>query len=172
MQNKILKHLKLNFLKLAVLCLTIFSIPYIKADSTPACPTSFFLPRSQGANTARELVGWQEFIYKDTCNFYLTTDLVFEYQQIARYIFGSDKLTFRGSQVVDPINDLDFCLTSTTPATCFNSYCPLIADYFGLPTDYLQTINICPSIKNFILDFELFMGLDRLTKGLYFQNLI
>ncbi len=170
MQNKFLRFLNL-FLIIAIN----FSLFNLKADTTPLHPTSIFVPRSQGANTARELVGWQEFIYKDTCNFYVTTDLAFEYQQtfkdqrIAKYIFGSNKLTFMGSQVPNQFTGTDFCYTTTTNRSCANLCCPLIADYFGLPTDYKQTINICPSIENIIWDFEMFMGLDKITKGLYFR---
>ena len=59
-----------------------------------------------GANTARELAGWEEFIYQfDVGEYYLTTGHVLGYShslhadRIARAFFGDSVLHFVGSQV-------------------------------------------------------------------------
>lgn len=114
--------------------------------------------RSQGANTARELVGWQWELNKpEMCENYGSAYLAFEYQrsfksdEIAQALFGSSVLTFEGSQVTD-----------RTP-------CALLADNFGLPTDFQGSIFFNPRIENFIVDLGFYMGLDCWYQGLYIR---
>ena len=47
------------------------------------------------------------------------------------------------------------------PAGC------LLADYFYLPTDFRSEVTFKPEIKNTILDFDLYGGLDEWYEGLY-----
>ena len=112
--------------------------------------------RSQGANTARELVGWQwEINRPDMCENYGATYLAFEYQrsfkecEIAEALFGSPTLCFAGSSVED-----------RQPGE-------LLADNFGLPTDFRGSITFNPRIENYIVDFGLYVGLDYYLEGLY-----
>ncbi len=112
--------------------------------------------RSQGANTARELVGWQWDINKpEMCENYGAAYVAFEYQrsfkdkQIAQALFGSSKLSFAGSQVTDRAPN------------------ELLADYFGLPTDFRGSIFFHPRVENFIVDLGFYMGLDCWMQGLY-----
>jgi len=46
--------------------------------------------------------------------------------------------------------------------------CDWLADYFGLPTDFKSCVTFEPRIQNFILDFNLFVGLEC-CPGLYFR---
>ena len=114
--------------------------------------------RSQGANTARELVGWQWELNKpEMCDNYGSAYLAFEYQRsfkpnrIAEALFGSNRLFFAGSQVTD------------------RSANELIADYFGLPTDFRGSILFQPRIENFIVDLGFYIGLDSWVQGMYLR---
>ena len=44
-----------------------------------------------------------------------------------------------------------------------------LADYFGLPSDFQSTIRLAPSIKNVIVDFSFYWGLDNCYEGMYFR---
>lgn len=120
-------------------------------------PRSIFVPRSQGSNTAKDLVGWLDLIYAfRNCN-YITTAHSCEYTQsfrdyrIAQYLFGSCNLNFAGSQIKD------------------RSRCQLIADYFGLSPKYQGVLRFNPMIENFILQNQVFFGLNNILCGLYFR---
>lgn len=43
------------------------------------------------------------------------------------------------------------------------------ADYFYLPTTFDGSISFKPSIRNFNLDFDLYVGLDKWVEGMYFR---
>ena len=112
--------------------------------------------RSQGANTARELVGWQWELNKpEMCENYGSAYCAFEYQrsfkphQIAKMLFGTSNLCFEGSAITD------------------RNPCALLADNFGLPTDFQGCIHLSPRLENFIVDFGFYMGLDCWYQGLY-----
>jgi hypothetical protein len=114
--------------------------------------------RSQGANTARELVGWQHAInLPDMCQSYGAMYLAFEYQRtfrpcrLAESIFGTQTLKFQGSGVENRDEDA------------------LVADYFGLPSTYNQNLSLCPRIENFIVDLGLYFGLDQWVQGGFFR---
>lgn len=114
------------------------------------CGSTTFIPRSQGANVVRELIGWQNQIYQPfLCQNYASAAIAFEYtrsfrsSRIAQRLFCTDCLTFSGSQVTSRVNGQD-----------------IIADHFGLPTDFKGTLSIKPRIENYILDFNFFFGLD------------
>lgn len=132
-------------------------------DSCPAncnvfCnrPRSIFTIRSQGSNTARELVGWEGFIYAFRPNEnFITTSNTIEYTQsfrpysIARILFGGCTLNFAGSQITD------------------RTSCQLIADYFGLSPDFQGELRVNPIIENVIFDNQIFFGLNAISCGLY-----
>jgi hypothetical protein len=44
----------------------------------------------------------------------------------------------------------------------------LLADYFGLPTDFVSTLNFNPRIINTIGDYQMYLRLDRWASGLWF----
>ena len=119
-------------------------------------PLSVFIPRSQGANTARELAGWEEFIHQwDVGGYYLTTGTVLGYshslhpERIARLLFGDSVLHFAGSQVEN------------------RPRCALLADNFGLSTHFQGSVHFQPTIENIIFDNQFFIGLDPWLCGLY-----
>lgn len=72
--------------------------------------------------------------------------------RLAKYLFGTDKLSFLGSK-----------------ATRTRTACDLLADNFGLATDLDASIRFEPRIQNHIFDFQLYVGLNELCNGLYFQ---
>ena len=116
-----------------------------------------FIPRSQGANTARELVGWQRELYKNYGENYAALAAVGEYTRsmhtapIARKLFNTTCLTFAGSAVPNRTSN------------------DVLADYFGLPVDFKGTLAIKPRIENYIIDLELYFGLDELMNGLFLR---
>lgn len=142
-----MKHL-LGRLQLLIFLITPISFSFAKHITT-------FIPRSQGANTARELVGWQRELYQCYDENYAALAAVGEYtrsmhtEPIARDLFTSTCLTFAGSDV------------ATRQPT------DILADYFGLATDFVGTLSIKPRIENYIIDLELYFGLDEWIDGLF-----
>jgi hypothetical protein len=130
--------------------------------STDACTFSsgrtFFSPRSQSVNAARELVGWYWSINRYAVDdFYGSLSGTFEYTQtfqarhIARYFFGTDILNFTGSRVPN------------------RSPNDILADYFGLPTDFNSVVLFSPSAQDALLDIDWYCGLDAWYDGIYIR---
>lgn len=125
---------------------------------TPRCAGvhSVFIPRSQGSDTARELVGWQSILYGyDAANSWAMNQ-VLEYSRsyrpdlITYYLFNRfDKLDFAGSLVEG------------------RTKCDLIADYFGLAPDYQGSLFLEPRIENIYFDNQFFLSLEKIACGLY-----
>jgi len=124
----------------------------VNASSTtdmvwPLQGKSFFSPRSQSVNAARDVLGWHPFINKnDAQGLYGAFALNPEYnhayktRRVAEYFFGTDTLNISGSTVENRgVNDV-------------------LADYFGLPTDYQSRVHICPKVQNALIDFALYLG--------------
>jgi len=144
----------------------LFSAPALWAQST-SCPTNLvccanfangFSPRSQSVNAARDLVGWQTHINRwDMDSFYGSLSVTPEYTQtyrtkrLAQCLFGSENVVFSGSRRTD------------------RKECEILADYFCLPMDFKSTLQIQPRIRNFLVDFDLFLGLDNWVEGLWFR---
>lgn len=121
-------------------------------------PSSVFIPRSQGTNTARELVGWEEFIHQfDVGDYYLTTGHVLAYyhsfrsERIARELFGETVLRFAGSKAEG------------------RDRCEILADNFGLSDTLRGRVTVHPVIENIVFDNQFFLGLDPLLCGLYLR---
>lgn len=116
-----------------------------------------FIPRSQGADTARELVGWQRELYQNYCENYSAVAVATEYTRsmntagIARHLFNTTCLTFSGSARTD---------RKTTD---------ILADYFGLAVNFHGTLAIKPRIENAIIDIEWYCGLDEWIPGLFLR---
>src|SRR5262249_9052776 len=116
----------------------------------------FFMTRSQGFNAAQELCGWQQLINKSYMDrFYGAFSIAptyihsFQASRIAQFLFGQNPMTFSGSRRSDrQPNDI-------------------LADYFGLPTDYKSFACVTPTISTFIMDLNFYLGLDDLVQGLY-----
>lgn len=117
------------------------------------------LYRSQASNTARTLAGWQTEIWRPfCCDYYGVGTFAFEYGQtfkeerIARDWFGASCLSFQGSAVNNRSDNA------------------LVADYFGLGSNYDGSICFCPRIQNFNFVWDAFVGLDPWLPGLYFRG--
>ncbi len=111
-------------------------------------PKTFFINRSPSLNAVRELAGWQKFINHAMPDrgWYTAFSIVPEYDRtthssnLADYLFGGKNFFCSGSQV-EKRGDRH-----------------ILADYFGLPSDYLSCIQIAPVITNFIMDFDWYLG--------------
>lgn len=119
---------------------------------------TFYSPRSQSVNAARELVGWYWGINRccvgeDYGSFSGTFEITksFQSRNIARYFFATDFLTFTGSRVPD------------------RSPTDILADYFGLPTDFKSNVLVRPYVENVLFDVDWFYGLDAWYKGVYLR---
>lgn len=114
---------------------------------------SFFMPRPQGINAPRELTGSHRFTdrYKAP-RFYGALAAMPGYNQsyhsdyIANALFGTDAFHISGSQVMSMNGD----------AT--RGSCDLLADYFGLSSQFQSTVEFEPSIKNLSCDFSAYAG--------------
>lgn len=121
-------------------------------------PRAIFVPRSQGANTARELSAWQVYNHRaNTCGNYFTTASTIGYsrsyrpERIARYLFGDCSLNFAGSQVAN------------------RTQCQILADYFGLSTRFQGRLEVNPVIDNIFLDNQIFISLDNIACGFFLK---
>ena len=138
---------------LGAACILVFST--IEAVTSTGHITTF-IPRSQGANTARELVGWQRDLFRCYTDNYAAIAGTIEYTRsfelcdLTRKLFSTSALTFAGSQNLDRVNGVD-----------------IVADYFGLPTNFHGTLIIKPRIENVIIDLNFFFGLDNICEGLF-----
>lgn len=119
---------------------------------------TFYAQRSQSVNAARELVGWYWGINRyDVGDYYGNFFSAFEFtrtfqaRHIADYFFGTDVLTFTGSRVPN------------------RSPNDILADYFGLPTDFSSTVLVTPRVINALIDFDWYAGLDAWCDGIYFR---
>ncbi len=126
-----------------------------KYKATPI--RTYIRPRSQGANTARELVGWQwELNRPYMCQNYGSLYVAYEYQQtydpsqITDMLFGGPTLNFAGSQVAN-----------RNPKT------DLLADYWALAQDFEGSATFKPYTRSQIVDIGFYMGLDSWMQGLY-----
>ncbi len=130
------------------------------SDDCASCSTAsvrtYFHIRSQGANTARELVGWQwDLNIPFMCCNYGAAYLAYEYQRsfdschISNALFGGKKLRFSGSLVPNRSNN------------------DLLADNFGLSRTFQGTVSFNPVIQNHIIDLGYYLGLDAWLQGAY-----
>jgi len=120
---------------------------------------TFILPRSQTVNTVRELVGWQyEINIPHNGTDYWTFSMAAEYdrlfnaQRLADYLLNGSTISVIGS-----------AYPSCQP-TCGTT---VLADYFGLPRDFKSTVLAHPALAQFLIDFDLYYGIDSLVPGLY-----
>lgn len=152
--NKILRTLVIGFLVYSNFIGAI-SVPYLNY-------------RSQGFNAARELVGWQSFInipceedYYGSLSILAEYGASFDHKNITKSLFG-DALTCSDNK-----NCLSMAIQGTKVVN--RSDRALMAENFYLPTDFSSYVTFKPSIKNFIVDFNLYLGLDHICQGIYFR---
>lgn len=149
--------------------------------------TSTALPRimvrSQSVDSARELVGWahQVNLFDVGC-LYGTFAITPEYTQsfrsnrLAQNVFGNIFNSTTGTSCTTGCfdnscdnNDCGLSFNVTGSCVANRGSCDLLADYFGLPTDFNSTITVKPRISNFLVDFDLYLGLDEWLCGLWFR---
>ena len=152
-------------------------------DSSGCVVTKCFQLRSQGRDSARKMVGTVGYTHQmhtgEENGSYAYFTITPEYSQsfkptrIGRCLFGTD-LVACGKKSGIRIQGLgvpaDDGKLDELPARNAKAW---LADYFYLPRDYDSTVNIDPEIKNFILDFDLYMDLDqcfsKCWEGLYLR---
>lgn len=116
---------------------------------------SFFSPRSQSVNAARELVGWHPYIHQCKDDTYAVVTLTPEFTQsfrnarMAFALFGTDVLSITGSMVAHR-DETD-----------------ILADYFGLSPAYESEVTFDPEIRNVIVALNAFIGFNASLPGLY-----
>jgi len=142
----------------------------------------YYSARSQSVNAARELVGagWNTNI--NICG----TDgwngvfaIAPEYTKSFRPYYISQCLFGRQycfppcpecTNACNPCNNDDLTGIKITGSQVISrGPGDWLADYFGLPTDYIGCISFEPRIENFLVDFNFYLGLDAWCNGLYFR---
>lgn len=159
-----------------------------------ACGTGgmpYFSIRSQGVNTVREMVGWEDLINQcDKDCFYGAFYVTGEYTQsfrparLASCLFGADVTSGNCStSSTSTTSTTTSCNTGcNTGSNCNSAFLTVsgsraatrgandwLADYFGLPTDFVSTISFSPRIRNFVADVGFYLGLSEWADGLWFR---
>lgn len=117
---------------------------------------TFFGTRSQATDITRSSVGLS-----------LLTN---EYQEIEGYSILSLAAYFSHSYKPGAINRalVDPCSMKFSGSRVANrGKDDILADYFGLPTDYQSHVCFEPEISNFVMDFDWFIALNSVTNGLF-----
>lgn len=135
--------------------------------------------RSQGFNAARELVGWQTTINKGCMDSsYFSFSITPEYTRsfrsncLAEYLFGDALINnCTGSNCSVNKCSNNSCSFIKIQGTQVANRDPqaLMAENFYLPTDFDGQIKIDPVISNFLVDFNLYLGMDECHPGWYFR---
>jgi len=155
--------------------------------------------RSQSENAAREIVGagWNTQINLfDKCDFYgnvsITPEFIRSFRpcRIAECLFGGfggcydcgDCCGSSCSTVCNPCGPCGPCNYNCNSCAddCYRigisgsqydnrGACDWLADYFGLPTDYKSCVTFKPQIDTFLVDFNMYFGLDEWLQGMYFR---
>lgn len=152
--------------------------PILKAGALAtmllACTSHLFANhlflRSQSVDSARELAGWAHKVNLfDQGPFYGAFAVTPEYQrsfrsyQIADSLFpGLFQQGTSNKKKCKQLRITGSCVTDRNP-------CDLLADYFGLPVDFQSSVTLNPQIENYILDLNLYVGLDEWMNGLWFR---
>jgi hypothetical protein len=150
-----------------LLLITLAHVLIVQAD----CPnTSFRVApfvqwRSEGRDTARKLVGTTShhvYLY-DMESFYGTFNITPQYDQ-----------TFNGNDLAEcyfgsSLTNCNLLTIAGTESPSLDITKSWMAENFYLPRDFKSTIHFSPRVQNFLVDFNLYVGLDEWVKGLYFR---
>lgn len=127
-------------------------------NCTNSCNTgcsTLIVTRDSHSNTAYRYL---PFAYIESeCEFNGGIALGYEFQQtfksgdMARCMFGTNVLSFKGSQVAGRAST------------------DIIADNFGLSPLFQGTLRVCPQVRNHNLKFESYWGFDNWLEGLYLR---
>jgi len=135
----------------------IISAPVCTCAYWPYWGKTFLLPRSQGVDAPRDLVGTYRFMhqYDAPCVQYgalsFTPQFMHSYKddRIAEYFFGTDCLHIAGSKIEQRARD------------------SIMADYFGLSPSFESTVWLHPTITNFVGDIGWYGQWNRLWATLH-----
>lgn len=94
--------------------------------------------RSQGVNIAQKNIGYLKDYTTNTADITVEYTRSFDNQAISTYFFGGEEVIFSGSRVEN------------------RGQCEILADYFGLPTDFKSSLTFSPRIQNVIVDFDFY----------------
>lgn len=127
--------------------------------------------RSQSVDSARELVGWTDkinYIGDEWANygvFAVTPEYTrsFKSKDIARCLFGD--AIINDTKVNCGKKGASFKVSGSQVANRGSQ--DLLADYFGLPTDFESTVTVKPTIENFLVDFNFYLGHSSRVTGLW-----
>jgi len=172
----IMKHMLKKFFGIAALLSTAIAV----ADTSTS---PYITIRSQSVDSARELVGWANDYHInlfDMCKLYGSFAVTPEYTRsfrassIANALFGNDLQTSNGVTLNN--NSALSCNSDCGRTIRISGSCATgrgefdwLGDYFGLPIDYVGGFSVKPRISNFLVDFNLYLGLDEWMEGLYFR---
>lgn len=155
--------------KLLLLLIIMYSASLL-ADCNTNCDNNirvapFVQWRSQGRDTARKLVGTTShhvYLY-DMESFYGTFNMTPQYDQS----FNNDDLLecYFGAS----LTNCNVLTIAGTHAPALDVTKDWMAENFYLPRNFKSTITFSPKVQNFLVDFNLFVGLDEWVKGLYFR---
>ena len=144
---------------LFIMCATIITQMCSAQEPTlPLRGISFFSPRAQSTNAAREIAGvhpHQDKYDMDKtygyCAFTTAYNQSVRPNRIAEALFGTDTLSISGSLVTNR-NELD-----------------ILADFFGLSTTFNSCVELIPRIQSALVIFDSYLGLDSVAKGLFLE---
>jgi hypothetical protein len=136
--------------------------------------------RSQSRNVPRKLVGTtSHHVYlHDMESFYGTFNITPQYDQtfngddIAEVFFGS---SLTGAPATNNCNSGSNNGCNNNALVISGSLVPnrapfeWMAENFYLPRDFKSTITFSPKLRDFLVDFYLYVGLDEWVKGMYFR---
>ncbi len=117
------------------------------------CGRTVFVPRAQDDNIVRR-INIEQLRWNDDCACY-SLRIIPEYTRsfrsckIAQNFFGGETLTFSGSRVTK------------------RGSRDILADYLGLPSDFISKVSFSPLIQNFLIDFGLKINLDWWHKDFF-----
>lgn len=146
----------------ALFVASLFSATIIVSSDTlqnqPLNGVSFFSPRSQSMNGARRIAGMHPYIYQDNlCDNFTLFSITPVYgkstwpRHLAEAMFGRETVFVAGSYVENR-GEFD-----------------ILADYFGLSPQFSSELRLSPFIRNFLVEPDLYIGLDGWCPGLYFR---
>lgn len=128
-------------------------------DCASEAGRGYTLLRSQNDNLARQMAGFVTLIDRpDVGQMYGAGYVAYEYQRsfrnrrLVRSTFGTDTLLFQGSAV-----------PGVRPPTAF------VAEYFGLPSTFVGSVNLCPRIENHIVELGGYFNFSECPEGGYFK---
>lgn len=147
----------MQFSKITFLVSLLCAAGSVLADVTPT-----IVARSQGRNAVDKVAGLTEKVHLYDEGTYVNVDATVGYAQtfkankIAKALFGAD-VSSCGRILVQG---------TLAPSRDANAW---LADYFYLPPDYNSSFCIKPKIENFLADLQIYVGLDKVLRGLYFR---